>query len=143
MLIDLSKLQLGVRGTRINLNINESGESKVVLAEDSFGNVGEVSLNLEGQTTNLENPDEVVELNQENEFSRRNQTLEETEELNEVNNSLVEVSKINEDELEQQLNQKLQDGKLEDANNDGIINETDIEVVKPVSYTHLTLPTKA
>ena len=130
MLIDLSKLQLGVRGTRINLDINESGESKVVLAEDSFGNVGEVSLNLEGQTTNLENPDEVVELNQENEFSRRNQTLEETEELNEVNNSLVEVSKINEDELEQQLNQKLQDGKLEDANNDGIINETDIEVVK-------------
>ena len=130
MLIDLSKLQLGVRGTRINLDINESGESKVVLAEDSFGNVGEVSLNLEGQTTNLENPDEVVELNQENEFSRRNQTLEETEELNEVNNSLVEVSKINEDELEQQLNQKLQDGKLEDVNNDGIINETDIEVVK-------------
>ena len=130
MLIDLSKLQLGVRGTRINLDINESGESKVVLAEDSFGNVGEVSLNLEGQTTNLENPNEVVELNQENEFSRRNQTLEETEELNEVNNSLVEVSKINEDELEQQLNQKLQDGKLEDANNDGIINETDIEVVK-------------
>ena len=130
MLIDLSKLQLGVRGTRINLDINESGESKVVLAEDSFGNVGEVSLNLEGQTTNLENPDEVVELNQENEFSRRNQTPEETEELNEVNNSLVEVSKINEDELEQQLNQKLQDGKLEDANNDGIINETDIEVVK-------------
>ncbi len=130
MLIDLSKLQLGVRGTRINLDINESGESKVVLAEDSFGNVGEVSLNIEGQTTNLENPNEVVELNQENEFSRRNQTLEETEELNEVNNSLVEVSKINEDELEQQLNQKLQDGKLEDANNDGIINETDIEVVK-------------
>ena len=60
MLIDLSKLQLGVRGTRIKKNINESGESKVVLAEDSFGNVGEVSLNLEGQTTNLENPNEVV-----------------------------------------------------------------------------------
>ena len=32
MLIDLSKLQLGVRGTRINLDINESGESKVVLS---------------------------------------------------------------------------------------------------------------
>ena len=130
MLIDLSKLQLGVRGTRINLDINESGESKVVLAEDSFGNVGEVSLNIEGQTTNLENPNEVVELNQENEFSRRNQTPEETEELNQVNESLVEVSKINEEQLEQQLNQKLQDGKLEDANNDGIVNETDIEVVK-------------
>ena len=130
MLIDLSKLQLGVRGTRINLNINESGDSKVILAEDSFGNVGEVSLNIEGQTTNLENSNEVVELNQSNEFSRRSQTAEEAEELNTVNNSLVEVSKINEVELEQQLNEKLKDGKLDDANNDGIINQTDIEVVK-------------
>ena len=130
MLIDLSKLQLGVRGTRINLNINESGESKVVLAEDSFGNVGEVSLNIGGQTTNLENSDEVVELNQENEFLRRKQTPKEAEELSEVNDSLVEVSKINESELDQQLNQKLQEGKLEDANNDGVINDTDIEVAK-------------
>ena len=130
MLIDLSKLQLGVRGTRINLNINESGESKVVLAEDSFGNVGEVSLNIGGQTTNLGNSDEVVELNQENEFLRRKQTPKEAEELSEVNDSLVEVSKINESELDQQLNQKLQEGKLEDANNDGVINDTDIEVAK-------------
>ena len=42
----------------------------------------------------------------------------------------MKVSKINEVELEQQLNEKLKEGKLDDANNDGIINQTDIEVVK-------------
>ena len=53
MLVDLSNMQLGVRGTRLNINIDADGSSKVALAEDSFGNVGEISLSSEGQTTNL------------------------------------------------------------------------------------------
>ena len=130
MLVDLSNMQLGVRGTRLNINIDADGSSKVALAEDSFGNVGEISLSSEGQTTNLNNPEEVLELNQGNELSRREQTSEEKEELKSVDQTLVSVSKIDENDLDQKLEEKLQQGKLEDANNDGIVNASDIEVIK-------------
>ena len=130
MLVDLLHIQLGVRGTRLNVNIAADGSSKVALAEDSFGTVGEISLNSEGERTNLNNPEQVVEVNQENELSRREQTSEEKEELKSVDQTLVSVSKIDENELDQKLQKKLQEGKLEDANNDGIININDIDVVK-------------
>ena len=40
MLIDLSNMSLGIRGTRFNASIKLNGNSEVALAEDSFGNVG-------------------------------------------------------------------------------------------------------
>ena len=138
MLVDLSNMQLGVRGTRLNINIDADGSSKVALAEDSFGNVGEISLSSEGQTTNLNNPEEVLELNQGNELSRREQTSEEKEELKSVDQTLVSVSKIDENDLDQKLEEKLQQGKLEDANNDGIVNASDIEVIKENIKTEKT-----
>ena len=130
MLVDLSNLQLGVRGTRLNVGITADGKSKVALSEDSFGNVGQISVTSEGQTTNLDNPEQVIEVTEEKEITTREQTSIEKAELEAVNETLVEVSKIDEKDLELKLEQKLQEGKLEDANNDGIINESDIEVVK-------------
>ena len=49
-----------------------------------------------------------------------------------VNETLVKVSKIDENELTQQLQEKLAKGKLQDANNDGIVDETDIEAAKEI-----------
>ena len=45
-------MSLGVRGTRFNAGITNDGKSKVALAEDSFGDVGEIEISSEGQKTN-------------------------------------------------------------------------------------------
>jgi len=130
MLIDVSNIQLGVRGTRLTIGVTTGGDAKVALAEDSFGNLGELSLKSEGQPDNVVNTEQVIEVNEEREISRREQTTDEKNELKNVSQTLVEVSKIDEEDLQKKLEQKLQEGKLEDANNDGIINETDIKVTK-------------
>ena len=130
MLIDLSNMSLGIRGTRFNASIKPNGNSEVALAEDSFGNVGQIEISSEGQTTNLTSTDQVIEVTETNEVAQRDQSEEEKQEFKSVNETLVKVSKIDENELTQQLEQKLAKGNLQDANNDGIVDEADIEVVK-------------
>ena len=132
MLIDLSNMSLGIRGTRFNASIKPNGNSEVALAEDSFGNVGQIEISSEGQTSNLTSTDQVVEVSETNEVVQRDQSEEEKQELKSLNETLVKVSKIDENELTEQLQEKLTRGKLQDANNDGIVNETDIEVAKEI-----------
>lgn len=130
MLIDLSNMSLGIRGTRFNASIKPNGNSEVALSEDSFGNVGQIEISSEGKTTNLISTDQVVEVTETNEVAQREQSIEEKEELKSVNQTLIKVSKIDENELTQQLQEKLANGKLQDANNDGVVDEGDVEVVK-------------
>ena len=130
MLIDLSNMSLGIRGTRFNASIKPNGNSEVALAEDSFGNVGQIEISSEGQTTNLTSTDQVIEVTETNEVAQRDQSEEEKQEFKSVNETLVKVSKIDETELTQQLEQKLAKGNLQDANNDGVVDEADIESVK-------------
>ena len=130
MLIDLSNMSLGIRGTRFNASIKPNGNSEVALSKDSFGNVGQIEISSEGQTTNLISTDQVVEVTETNEVAQREQSIEEKEELKSVNETLIKVSKIDENELTQQLQEKLANGKLQDANNDGVVDEGDVEVVK-------------
>jgi len=132
MLVDLSNMSLGIRGTRFNANIKPNGNSEVALAEDSFGTVGQIEISSEGQTTSLTSIDQVIEVTETNEIAQREQSEDEKQELKSVNETLVKVSKIDENELTQQLQEKLAKGKLQDANNDGIVDETDIEAVKEI-----------
>ena len=132
MLIDLSNMSLGIRGTRFNASIKPNGNSEVALAEDSFGKVGQIEIASEGQTTNLTSTNQVVEVTEANEIAQREQSEEEKEELKSVNETLVKVSKIDENKLLEQLQEKLEKGKLQDANNDGIVDETDIEAAKEI-----------
>ena len=89
MLIDLSNMSLGIRGTRFNANIKPNGNSEVALAEDSFGKVGQIEISSEGQTTNLTSTNQVVEVTEANEIAQREQSEEEKEELKSVNETLV------------------------------------------------------
>ena len=132
MLVDLSNMSLGIRGTRFNANIKPNGNSEVALAEDSFGTVGQIEISSEGQTTNLTSTDQVIEVTETNEIAQREQSEDEKQELKSVNETLIKVSKIDENELTQQLQEKLAKGKLQDANNDGIVDETDIEAAKEI-----------
>ena len=132
MLIDLSNMSLGIRGTRFNANIKPNGNSEVALAEDSFGNVGQIEISSEGQSTSLTSTDQVIEVTETREIAQREQTEEEKQEFKSVNETLVKVSKIDENELTQQLEEKLAKGNLQDANNDGVVDEGDIEAAKEI-----------
>ena len=46
--------------------------------------------------------------------------------------SFFKKNKFDENELTEQLQEKLEKGKLQDANNDGIVDETDIEAAKEI-----------
>ena len=108
MLNDLSNMSLGIRGTRFNANIKPNGNSEVALAEDSFGTVGQIEISSEGQTTSLTSTDQVIEVTETNEIAQREQSEDEKQELKSVNETLVKVSKIDENELTQQLKKSLQ-----------------------------------
>ena len=132
MLVDLSNMSLGIRGTRFNANIKPNGNSEVALAEDSFGTVGQIEISSEGQTTSLTSTDQVIEVTETNEIAQREQSEEEKQEFKSVNETLVKVSKIDENELTQQLEEKLAKGNLQDANNDGVVDASDVEAAKEI-----------
>ena len=130
MLVDVLTTSLGLRGTRVDVNINSSGKSSISLAEDSFGNVGELNVSSGGQTSTISSPEQVLEVSENNEIDSREKTNEEKAEEKTVTETLIKSSKIDEIEIEQQLQNKLEKGKLEDANNDGIVDLADIEATK-------------
>ena len=130
MLVDILTSSLGLRGTRVEINLKTDGKSDISLAEDSFGNVGELEVSSAGQTSNITSPDQVIEVSETNELSSREKTNQEKENEKIVSEILIKSSKIDETEIEKQLQKKLDDGKLQDANNDGIVDDTDIQLVK-------------
>ena len=132
MLIDLSNMSLGIRGTRFNANVKPNGNSEVALAEDSFGNVGQIEISSEGQSTSLTSTDQVIEVTETREIAQREQSDEEKQEFKSVNETLIKVSKIDENELTQQLEEKLAKGNLKDANNDGVVDASDVEAIKEI-----------
>ena len=132
MVIDVATSTLGLRGTRIDVNLKPDGKSDISLAEDSFGNVGEIEVSSGGQSTNMTSVDQVLTVSENNEIGEREKTDEEKNNATTVSETLTQSSKIDEDEIIQQLKKKLADGNLEDANNDGIINEDDVEIAKEI-----------
>ena len=130
MLVDILTSSLGLRGTRVEINLKSDGKSDISLAEDSFGNVGELEVSSAGQTSNITSPDQVIEVSETSEIVSREKTNQEKENEKTVSEILIKSSKIDETEIEKQLQKKLDDGKLQDANNDGIIDDTDIQLVK-------------
>ena len=130
MIVDITTSSIGLRGTRIDADLKPNGKSNISLAEDSFGNVGEIEVTVEGQTSNITSTEQVLEISENNETLSREKTNDEKEEAKSVSETLVKSSKIDEEEITKQLQKKLKDGKLQDANNDGIVNESDVEAVK-------------
>jgi len=130
MLVGVTTSSLGLRGTRIEVNLKPNGKSDVSLAKDSFGNVGEIQVSSGGQTSNITSPEEVLEVSDDNEIVTREKTNDEKEEEKSVSDILIKSSKIDEEEITKQLQKKLEDGNLKDANNDGVVDESDVEIAK-------------
>ena len=130
MTIELPKMTLGIKGTRFNIENNLDGTSAVSLAEDSFGNVGTINISSAGKVKTLFDTEQVVSTNTETGFSERVKTDDEKKELVDVSNDLIEASSIDENVIQKNLEQKLLNGSLLDANGDGVIDASDIDVIK-------------
>ncbi|MDB2446936.1 FecR family protein [Candidatus Pelagibacter bacterium] len=130
MIVDVLSSSLGLRGTRIEVDLKPDGKSIISLAEDSFGNLGEINVTSGGQSSNITSSEQIFEVSENNEVLSRDKTNEEKEIEKTVTETLIQSSKINEEEITQQLQKKLENGKLEDANNDGVVDVSDIEVAK-------------
>ena len=130
MTIELPKMTLGIKGTRFNIENNPDGTSAVSLAEDSFGNVGTINISSAGKVKTLFDTEQVVSTNTETGFSERVKTDDEKKELVDVSNDLIEASSIDENVIQKNLEQKLLNGSLLDANGDGVIDASDIDVIK-------------
>jgi len=130
MTIELPKMTLGIKGTRFNIANNLDGTSAVSLAEDSFGNVGTINISSAGKVKTLFDTEQVVSTNTETGFSERVKTDDEKKELVDVSNDLIEASSIDENVIQKNLEQKLLNGSLLDANGDGVIDASDIDVIK-------------
>ena len=130
MVIELPKMTLGIKGTRFNIENNPDGTSEVSLAEDSFGNVGTINISSEGKVKTLFDTEQVISVNTETGFSERAKTDDEKQELIDVSNDLIEASSIDENVIQKNLEEKLLNGSLLDANGDGVIDASDIEVIK-------------
>ena len=130
MIVNITTSSLGLRGTRIDVDLKPDGKSNISLAADSFGNVGSIDVTSGGQTSSITSTEQVLEISENSEATSRDKSEDEKEIEKSVSETLIQSSKIDENEITQQLQKKLEDGKLQDANNDGIVDESDIELAK-------------
>ena len=130
MIVNITTSSLGLRGTRIDVDLKPDGKSNISLAADSFGNVGSIDVTNSGQTSSITSTEQVLEISENSEATSRDKSEDEKEIEKSVSETLIQSSKIDENEITQQLQKKLEDGKLQDANNDGIADESDVELVK-------------
>ena len=130
MIVGVTTSSLGLRGTRIDVDLKPNGKSNISLAADSFGNVGSIDVTSDGQTSSITSTEQVLEISENSEATSRDKSEDEKEIEKSVSETLIQSSKIDENEITQQLQKKLEDGKLQDANNDGIVDESDVELVK-------------
>ena len=120
---------LGLRGTRVNAALDLSGKLNVSLGEDNFGNAGLIELASNNQSQSIFSTDQVIEIS-DDQISQRKKSTEEQNEEKKSNETFVNNSKINEDEIEIQLISKLASGEINDVNNDGKVDTDDVEELK-------------
>ena len=130
MIVGVTTSSLGLRGTRIDVDLKPNGKSNISLATDSFGNVGAIEVTSEGQTSNITSIEQVLEISENNETISRDKTDDEKEEAKTVGETLIKSSKIDEEEITKQLQKKLEEGNLQDSNNDGVVDENDVQATK-------------
>ena len=130
MIVNITTSSLGLIGTRIDVDLKPDGKSNISLAADSFGNVGSIDVTSGGQTSSITSTEQVLEISENSEATSRDKSEDEKEIEKSVSETLIQSSKIDENEITQQLQKKLEDGKLQDANNDGIVDESDVELAK-------------
>ena len=120
---------LGLRGTRVNADLNKKDELNISLGEDNFGNTGIIEITNNGKKEKITAQDQIYEISKDKINSREKSTEEQNNEKL-ANEIFVNSSTIDEDKIEIQLISKLVNGKIDDLNNDGLIDISDVEELK-------------
>jgi len=120
---------LGLRGTRVNADLNKKDELNISLGEDNFGNTGIIEITNNGKKEKITSQDQIYEISK-NKISSREKSTEEQNNEKLTNEIFVNSSTIDEDKIEIQLISKLVNGKIDDLNNDGLIDISDVEELK-------------
>jgi hypothetical protein len=120
---------LGLRGTRVNADLNKKDELNISLGEDNFGNTGIIEITNNGKKEKITSQDQIYEISKDKINSREKSTEEQNNEKL-ANEIFVNSSTIDEDKIEIQLILKLVNGKIDDLNNDGLIDISDVEELK-------------
>ena len=129
MEVIINTSSLGLRGTRVSAALDPSGKLDVSLGKDNFGNVGLIDLVSNNLSQSIFSTDQVIEI-LDNQINKREKSTQELNDEKISNEIFVNNSKINEEEIEIQLISKLTSGKINDVNNDGIVDTDDVEVLK-------------
>ena len=120
---------LGLRGTRMSINLNNDDKLNVSLGKDNFGNTGQIKITSSGQQQTIFSTDQVFEV-LDDKINKREKSIKELNKEKLSDKIFIDNSKINEDEIEIHLVSKLISGKISDVNNDGKIDTIDVEELK-------------
>ena len=100
MIVNITTSSLGLRGTRIDVDLKPDGKSNISLAEDSFGNVGSIDVTSGGQISNIISTEQVLEISENSEATSRDKSEDEKEIEKSVSETLIQSSKIDENEID-------------------------------------------
>ena len=120
---------LTLNGTAVSGSFGASGQSEIFLLTDSFGNKGELSLTTEnGETINVE-PDAGVSVS---ESGIQPQPVSENlnSKMEEMKNTIVETAIVDDKKIEEMIAKKVSNGKIDDLNGDGVIDDKDADLLK-------------
>jgi len=129
MEVSVKTSTLELRGTRVNADLNKKDELNISLGKDNFGNTGVIELTSGSQKEKITSQDQIYEISKDKISSREKSTVEKNVEKL-ANEIFVNSSSINEDKIEMQLILKLANSKIDDLNNDGLIDIGDVEELK-------------
>ena len=129
MEVSVKTSTLELRGTRVNADLNKKDELNISLGVDNFGNTGVIEFTSGSQKEKITSQDQIYEISKDKISSREKSTVEKNVEKL-ANETFINSSVINEDKIEMQLISKLANGKIDDLNNDGLINISDVEELK-------------
>jgi len=129
MEVSVKTSTLGLRGTRVNAGLNEKDELNISLGDDNFGSTGLIEITNSGKKEKIVSQDQIYKISK-GKMSSKDKSTREINEEKLANETFVNSSTINEDKIEMQLISKLANGKIDDLNNDDLINISDVEELK-------------
>ena len=126
MKIKLSRMDVILKGT-----LATGTDSKISLVKDSMGNVGKLDITIDGQTTTITEEAAGLSISEDNQIESTTLSKEETSEvMGSMNEAVVKASTQSEEKIERAITKKLAAGTISDANGDGVIDLTDVEIFK-------------
>ena len=132
MTLKLPKSEIDLKGTRVGGGVSADGQKEsVYLAEDSFGNVGQIVIMQEtGDIQQISNVNEGIVMEEGKESLV--ESLEQDSQLeifSEFKEAVINSTKVDEKSIAKEMTKRLAEGTMIDQNGDGKIDLADVGVI--------------